>query len=278
VSGYEESLNEHYGRSDLCGKIRQACERLNLTPDEITREDLANLDEVHIRGLEATRELGKLGGLKRGLRVLDVGCGVGGPARTLAAEFGCEVMGLEIVQEFCRAATMLTEWVGMTDQVSFRQGDMRAMPFGDAEFDLAVTLHTIMNVEEKDTLFTEICRVLKPAGKFLVYEVCGEDNDTLHYPLPWAGSPAISFLTNADILREHITAAGFTEEHWGDVTQKSLDWFDGMTTGMSNIIPKRMGPNVGVVLGPDAAEKSRNLQRNLREGRIQVVQGMFSVG
>ena len=276
MSGYEKSLNDHYGQPDLSGKIRQAFERLDLKPEEVTREDLANLDEIHIRGLEATLELGKLAGLEPGMRVLDVGCGIGGPARTLAAEFGCEVVGLEIVGEFCRAAAMLTEWVGMTDRVSFHEGDMRAMPFADADFDLVFTQHTVMNVADKAALFGEIRRVLKDPGMFLLYEVCGDDDAALHYPVPWAGGPDISFLTTADALRGLITAGGFTEKHWADVTGQALDWFDGLAAGMRKTVPRRMGPNVGVILGSDAAEKSRNLLRNLREGRIQVVQGLFT--
>ena len=275
MDSYRDSLNGHYGQTDLSGRIRQACERLGLTPESLTREDLSNLDEIHIRGLEATRELGNLAGLKPGQRVLDVGSGLGGPARTLAAEFGCEVVGLEIVSEFCRAAAMLTEWVGMTEQVSCREGDMRAMPFADGEFDVVVTQHTIMNVEDKAALFAEISRVLKSTGGFLLYEVCGEDDRALAYPVPWAGGPEISFLTTAAELRELITAARFTEKHWSDVTTKALDWFDGLAKGMQMAAPRPRGPNVGVVLGPDAAEKSRNLQRNLREGHIQVVQGLF---
>jgi len=276
VRGYQDSLNDHYGQPDLSGKIRQAFDRLGITPEEVTREDLANLDEIHIRGLDATLELGKLAGLKPGMCVLDVGCGVGGPARTLVAEFGCEVVGLEIVGEFCRAASMLTNWVGMTDRVSFQEGDMRAMSFPDSEFDLVFTQHTVMNVADKPVLFAEFRRVLKPTGGFLLYEVCGDDDAALHYPVPWAGGPDINFLTTAEVLRGLITAAGFTEKHWTDVTSQALDWFDGLAAGMGNKVPKRMGPNVGVILGPDAAEKSRNLLRNLREGRIQVVQGMFT--
>ncbi len=277
MSDYSNSLNDHYGQSDLSGKIRQAFGRLGIAPEEVTREDLANLDEIHIRGLEATLELGKLAELKPGMRVLDVGCGVGGPARTLAAEFGCEVAGLEIVGEFCLAAEMLTEWVGLADRVSFREGDMRSMPFADAEFDLVFTQHTVMNVAEKAGLFTEFRRVIKPPGGVLIYEVCGDRDAPLHYPVPWAGGADISFLTTADELRGLITAAGFSEKHWTDVTSQALDWFDGMAAGMRKTVPKRMGPNVGVILGPDAAEKSRNLLRNLREGRIQVLQGYFVI-
>jgi ubiquinone/menaquinone biosynthesis C-methylase UbiE len=277
MTGYHESLNEHYGRDDLCGKIRRAFDKLGLSPEQITRENLADLDEIHIRGLEATRELARLAGLKAGMRVLDVGCGVGGPARTFAAEFGCDVVGLEIVGEFCRAATMLTEWVGLTRQVSCREGDMRAMPFPAGEFDIVATLHTVMNVQDKRALFAEIRRVLKPAAGFVLYEVCSSDPEALHYPVPWAGGPEISFLVGADQLRDQVVTAGFSEQAWTDVTQKALVWFDGLAEVRLEPVSRPRGPNVGLVLGPDAAEKSRNLQRNLREGKLQVVQGQFII-
>lgn len=277
MESYREHLNRHYGQDDLCGLIRWECEKLGLLPGDISRADLRNLDEIHIRGLEATLELGKLAAIGPDYRVLDVGCGLGGPARTLTAEFGCDVVGLDIVSEFIEAANMITEWVGLSDRVSFREGDMRAMPFPAADFDLVTTFHTVLNVEEKEALITEIGRVLKPGGGLLVYEVCGEDDRKLNYPVPWADGPEISFLVTADRLRRRIAGAGFTEVHWSDATGKALDWFDGMAAGLKPPEPRRMGPNVGLVLGPDAGLKSRNLQRNLREGRIQVVQGYFVI-
>ena len=270
-------LNGHYGQPDLPGKIRLAFERLGLGSGQVTRENLTDLDEIHIRGREATLEFGRTAGLGPGQRVLDVGCGLGGPARTLAAEFGCEVVGLEIVEEFCRAAVMLTEWVGLSDRVTIREGDMRTMPFADASFDRVFSLHTLMNVNEKAAVFREVRRVLIPGGVFGLYEVCGEDGDTLHFPVPWAGGPEISFLMTADELRAEIAAAGFAEQHWNDVTAGALRWFDGLAEIRLAAAPKPPGPNVGLVLGPDAAQKSRNLQRNLREGRIQVVQGFFLI-
>lgn len=277
MDSYRDHLNEHYVQGDLCGKIRQAFDNLGIAPEQVTRENLADLDEIHIRGLEATRELGRLGGLGAGLRVLDVGCGLGGPARTLAAEFGCEVVGLEIVGEFCRAASMLTEWVGLTDRVSIREGDMRTMPFADGAFDFLVTQHTVMNVDDKAGLFAEFRRVLKPAGGLLLYEVCGDDDEALHYPLPWAGGPDLSFLVDRDNLRTLICAAGFSEQVWREVTAEAVQWFDGLGQIRQEVVSRPPGPNVGLVLGPEAAVKSRNLQRNLREGRIQLVQGFFLI-
>ena len=143
MGDYKDSIVDHYGQSNLRGRIVRACEKLDIDPEKMTRTDMASFDQVHIRGLEASLEIGELAGLKPGMKVLDMGSGLGGPARTMAAEFGCEVVGLDIVKEFYRTSIQLTEWLGMTDQVSFHLGDMRSLPFEDGEFDVVVTQHSI---------------------------------------------------------------------------------------------------------------------------------------
>jgi ubiquinone/menaquinone biosynthesis C-methylase UbiE len=270
-----KALNDHYGQPDLPQRIRLAFERLGIDPQQVTRDHLADLDEIHIRGREATLEAGRAAGLEPGQKVLDAGCGLGGPARTLAATFGCEVVGLEIVGEFCRAAAMLTEWVGLSERVTFQEGDVGAMPFVEAAFDRVVTLHTLMNVKEKGAFFAEVRRVLKPTGGLFLYEVCRRNGGRLHYPVPWAGGTELSFLMTAADMRAQVQAMGFAERHWSDVTAEALSWFDGLAELRIQARPRTAGPNLGVVLGPDAGKKSRNLQKNLREGRIQVVQGYF---
>ena len=277
MGDYRDSITNHYVQGNLRARIQRACVKLEIDAEKMTLADMSNFDQIHIRGLEATREIGELAGLKPGQRVLDLGSGLGGPARTLAAEFGCEVVGLDIVKEFCRAADMLTEWAGMTDRVSFRVGDMRSLPFEDGDFDLVVTQHAIMNVKNKLDLFEEIRRVLKPAGGFFLYEICGENDRGLFYPVPWAGGSKMSFLPTVENLPALLTEAGFTQRSWTDVSAKAVDWFDGLAQGPQETAEPPRGPSIAVVLGPDAAEKSRNVQRNLREGRIQVIQGYFQI-
>ena len=275
LGDYRDSLTDHYGQGNLRGRIQRACAKIDIDPEKMTLADMANFDQIHVRGLEATQEIGVLAGLKPGQRVLDLGSGLGGPARTLAAEFGCEVVGLDIVKEFVRAADLLTEWVEMTEQVSFKVGDMRSLPFEDAEFDVVLTQHAIMNVKNKPDLFEEIHRVLKPGGAYCLYEICGENDRSLHYPVPWAGGAKMSFLLTTEKLRAEITEAGFTESSWTDVTGKAVDWFDGLAAAPQTDVEPPRGPDISIVLGPDAAPKSRNVQRNLREGRIQLIQGLF---
>lgn len=276
MGDYKDSIVEHYGQNNLRARIVRACKKLDIDPEKMTRTDMANFDQFHIRGLEASLEIGELAGLKPGMKVLDLGSGLGGPSRTIAAEFGCEVVGVDIVKEFYRASVMLTEWLGMTDQVSFHLGDMRSLPFEDGEFDVVVTQHSIMNVKNKPDLFEEVHRVLKPGGGFYLYEVCGENDRGLQYPVPWAGTSKMSFLPSTENLKLLLAEAGFTERHWADVTAKAVDWFDGLTAEPMAAVEAPRGPSIAIVLGPEAAKKSRNVERSVREGRIQLIQGLFS--
>ncbi|MBW2560940.1 MAG: class I SAM-dependent methyltransferase, partial [Deltaproteobacteria bacterium] len=237
--------------------------------------DTASFDEFHIRGREATRELAKLAEVHKGMTVLDLGCGVGGPARTLAVEFGCRVWGIDLLDEYCRCAALLTERVGLAEMVTFRQADMTALPFEDGDFDAAWTEHTIMNIEDKGKLFAEIRRILRPNGTFALYEICEGSASPPHFPLPWASDQSISFLAGQDALREMLREAGFEEVLWRDVTEKSLEWFRGVVAAIKP--RKDDAPRLGLnlLMGKTAADKSKNIIRNLKEDRIRVVQGVF---
>lgn len=158
---YVESINRHYGGTDISARILAALQEAGRDVNALTRDDLAAIDEFHSGGREATRRLAQLTGLSKGMHVLDVGSGVGGPARTLAAEFGCKVTGLDLTEEFCRAATMLTERLGLGDRVTFRYGNALDMPFDNGIFDVVWTQNTLMNIENKRRLFKEVYRVLR---------------------------------------------------------------------------------------------------------------------
>jgi SAM-dependent methyltransferase len=270
---HEQSIIDHYGQADLDAHILEACERAG---KRITLHgDTASFDEFHIRGREATRELAKLAGLHEGMKVLDLGCGVGGPARTLAAEFGCRVWGIDLVEEYCRCAAMLAERVGLSEMVTFRQGDMTDLPFEGQDFDAAWTEHTIMNIEDKEKLFAEIRRILRPEGTFALYEICEGSASPPHFPLPWASDQSISFLVAQEALRGMLREAGFREVLWRDVTEASLEWFRGVVAG---IRPRKDdAPRLGLnlLMGKTAADKSKNIIRNLKEDRIRVIQGVF---
>ena len=273
-----KSLNDHYSQPDLTKRILKALLDAGLDPAQLKCDDLELLDEFHIRGKQATRELANLCQLQKNHEVLDLGCGIGGPARFMAEEFGCRVLGLDLVQPYCDAATELTKLTGLGDRVSFQQGDMCEMPFADAAFDRVWSQHTLMNIADKAALATEIRRVLRPGGKAVFYEVCTGDGEPVHLPVAWASEPAHSHLCSPEELRSILADSGLTEAVWEDVTGVCLDWLNGMVANLQNRrVDSRPRPSLGLLMGKDAGAKSRNLGRNLREGRIVVVRGVFTV-
>ncbi len=273
-----QSLQNHYSQTRLIDTILKALRDAGLDPDNLTRDDLSLLDEFHIRGQAATRDLAPLAQLSAAHQVLDLGCGVGGPARLLAAQYGCQVVGLDLVEAYCEAATELTRRVGQAGEVQFRQGDMRAMPFASASFDRVWSQHTQMNIPDKAAMAREVRRVLRPGGKAVFYEVCAGNGDPVHLPVPWASVPQHNHLCTVAEFREHLIQAGLQEELWEDVTAVAIDWLDGLTRSMNEMpAAARPRPTLGLLMGAEAGTKSRNMARNIREGRVVVVQGVFAV-
>ena len=106
--------------------------RINGSP----RSNSGALDQFHTRGLAATAELAELAGITADMSVLDVGSGVGGPARFLAATYGCHVTGVDLSEPFVDAARYLTERTGQSGQVSFQVASALELPFDDGSFTL----------------------------------------------------------------------------------------------------------------------------------------------
>lgn len=268
-------VEEHYTSGDLIARIEAALLAAGKDPAALRSADIAGFEEFHIRGRAATRELGALLGLAAGERVLDVGCGVGGPARTLAVEFGCRVTGIDLVAEYCAAASWLTERVGLAGQVEFRQANALALPFAANSFDAVVLEHVSMNIADKPALFAELRRVLRPGGRLGLYEVCAGAGEP-HYPVPWASEPGISFLVGPDSLRAATEAAGFAPLQWRDVSAPSLEWLQQTAAARTSQGRDARDPLVpGLLMGSDAGKKAANVARNLREGRIALIEASF---
>lgn len=276
MSTSASSVADHYNQPELASRLLTALRTAGKDPEALDRDDLASFDEFHTRGRDATRELVAMADLQPGMEVLDVGCGIGGPARTLAAECGCHVTGLDLVGEYCDAAATLTQRVGLEGQVQFREGDALGMPFDDDSFDAALLEHVSMNIEDKPRLFAELQRVLRPQGQLLLYEICAGEVSPLHFPVAWASDLAISFLSRPDELRKIAEGRGFVTQQWRDVSQQSLQWFRTMIQRMSQR-PEDAPPTLGLnlLMGPDAPQMVANVIRNLEEDRIRVIQAHF---
>jgi SAM-dependent methyltransferase len=240
-------------------------------------EALAPYDNFHSRGLGATLDLIALANFPAGARVLDVGGGMGGPARVLADRSGAHVTVLDLTPAFVTQGRVLTERVGMSDQVDFEVGDGTAMPFPNASFDGAWTQHSNMNIENKEALYSEIHRVLKPGGRLVLHEVMGGNGEPIDYPVPWAGDPTFSFLRPVGEIRALIADSGFRELAWEDESAKVQAFFDrgqgSMPAEQSG--PAQQPPGQTILFGPAFIERIQNLGRNLAAGRLVVIQALF---
>jgi ubiquinone/menaquinone biosynthesis C-methylase UbiE len=203
------------------------------------------------------------------MSVLDVGAGVGGPARFLAATYGCRVTGVDLSEPFVEAARYLAERTGQSQQVSFETASALDLPFDDGRFDVVLLQHVAMNISDRALLYREIRRVLKPGGRFAIYDIVLNSGDP-YYPVPWARTPATSFLLTAAATREAIEPAGFRTLAWQDDTETAKAWVAQLRA--SGPPPS---PNLGVVMGPDFAQLSANLGRNLMEGRLGILTAVF---
>lgn len=270
AGGLTETIKRHYGISALATRIFEALERAGKDPDRLSVEDLAPIDEFHIRGRQATLELAEAARIEPHHTVLDIGSGIGGPARCLARKFGCRVTGLDLTEEYCRVANLLSHRVGLGQVVRFEHGDALSMPFPAASFDVAWTEHAAMNIADKPTLYREMHRVLKPGGTLAIYDVCAGEGGPVHFPVPWARSEEASFLASPEQLRSLVTDAGFTVTDLHDTTAQAREWFVALAERV-----KREGAPVlswGMLMGDDFPAMAQNQRRNLEEGRIALVQ------
>ncbi len=265
-----EGVKQHYSRTDLASLIFAALAKAGKDIERLRPEDLAPVDEFHIRGRQATLELAAAVGLDAGKHVLDVGSGVGGASRCIAHEFGCRVTGVDLTDEYCRAATVLAERVGLSDRVSYRQRDALDLAFPDDSFDVVWTQHVAMNIRDKAALYREMRRVLKPGGAIAIYDVLAGPTDPVLFPVPWARVPETSFLVTAQELRDLLEASGFTIERWDDTTDTARTWF----TNLAKKIQATGLPPLGfhLLLGQDFQLMAQNQRRNLEEGRIVLAQ------
>ena len=265
-----DGVRDHYRASGLTERLKTALAELWPEEQQLKPEQLGALDQFHTRGLAATAELAVLAGITAGTSVLDVGSGVGGPARFLAAAHGCRVTGVDLSEPFVQAARYLTERTGQSGQVSFETANALDLPFDGNHFDTVLLQHVAMNISDRSRLYREIRRVLKSGGRLATFDVVLSRGEP-HYPLPWALTPATSFLLTPGATREAIEAAGFRNLVWQDDTAAAKAWFAQLRS--SGPPPT---PNLGLVMGRDFTQLAANLGRNLMEGRFGILTAVFA--
>ncbi len=261
------ATNAYWGRHDLERAILDALAVAGKDLDALTIDDLAPADQFHSGGLGATERLARLAQLRPGTRVLDVGGGLGGPARTLAGRFGCRVTVIDLTESYVRAGAALTARVGLAGQVTHRVGDALAPDAGGEVFDVVWTQNSGMNLSDKERLYAGFARLLAPGGRLAVQEPMAGPVQPVVFPVMWARDASASFLRPPDVMRTVIEAAGFRALAWEDVT---------LTTAGGSAVPVHAIQRI--VMGDDLDAIVRAGQRNRDEHRIVSIQAVFERG
>lgn len=260
----------HYGIKDLPGRFLSAVAAAGLDAERLSSAELAAADEFHIGGRQATVDLADQLELAAGMRLLDVGSGPGGASRYLAAEYGCQVTGIDLTPEYVELADELAVRTGLSDQVSYRLADATDLPIPAGSFDGAYLLHVGMNVADKARLCAEVARVLTPGGFFAVYDVMRVGDGDLDYPVPWAGDPAISFVQTSEHYRSCLEAAGFVVDAACDRREFALEFFRTMRKRVAAGGLPPLG--LHVLMGTDFSQKIANMVSGLERAVIAPVQ------
>jgi ubiquinone/menaquinone biosynthesis C-methylase UbiE len=267
----ENAINKHYGISGILNSILDALESSGKDLESLQPEDLSPVDEFHTRGKESTLELVKLAQFEPHHQVLDVGCGLGGSARHIAHQHGCSVVGIDLTDEYIDVAKKLTEFVKLSDKVTFKQGSALELPFPSDNFDIVWTEHTQMNIANKKQFYGELSRVLKPKGRLVFHDVFFGDVKNPHYPTPWAKHEEISSLCTQEEAKTAIEKSNLSINEWIDKSKLSQEFFKGMLKKIEEDGPPPLGFHL--LMGETAKIKLQNLARNLEENRTSVVQG-----
>jgi SAM-dependent methyltransferase len=279
-------IREHYGAAGLTARIQSALAAVAPGEQPLTVDELAPLDQFHVRGMMATAELAQAAAIDSTTRVLDVGCGIGGPARSLAAMFSSRVTGVDLSAAFIEAATYLTARAGLADRVTFQVADALHLPFPDAAFDAVFLQHVAMNIEDRAALYAEVRRLLAPGGRFATYDLVLREGEVL-YPVPWARDASTSFLLSEGDTRTRLEQAGFQPLLWRDDTEAALDWFQKIMAAApaaaASATPNSGAPGsasltLGLVMGPESRAMLANLARNLREHRLGLLSAVLTRG
>jgi SAM-dependent methyltransferase len=260
-------VEDHYTNPDLGEAILAALRRLGKNLDRLTLDDLAPVDEFHGGQRPATVRLAELCGFAGFERVLDVGSGLGGPSRYLAWRYGVSVSGVDLTDEFVRVAEMLTRRTGLDGRVHYRRGNALDLPFAATSFDVVWSQNAAMNIADRDRLYGEMRRVLKPGGRLALQEVAAGPGGAPYFPVQWAREPSISFLVSQEEARAKLEAAGLRVRAWQDTTAEALAAAAGRARHAEGP-PPALGTHL--ILGPDWRVMFRNSARNLEERRIEL--------
>jgi SAM-dependent methyltransferase len=266
----EEQVAGHYTRGGLAETILEALSKLGKDPDHIVVEDLAGVDEFHVGGIEATQALAEQMELTPGMRLLDVGSGLGGPARYFAGKQGCKVTGIDLTEEFVNAAKRLTQVVKLDHLVDFRQGSALQMPFEKDMFDRACMIHVGMNIADKAGVYREVRRVLKPGGLFAIFDILRMGTGAIQYPVPWAMSEETSFVADMRQYTHALETSGFKMERERRRGAFGIEFTQKVVARLAGGGPPALG--LHLLMGEKTPLMIKNILAGMEQGVMEPVE------
>jgi len=270
VDSLENVITQHYGSDDLLARIDAGLKFSGVDPARLTFEDLAPVDEFHIGGRKATQHALSRMPLNVLDHVLDIGCGLGGAARYIASELCCRVTGIDLTPEFVHVARILTARLGLSASLNFKTANALAMSFEDKTFDAAISFHVAMNIADRDRLYAEVARVLRPGAMLCIYDVMKTGPGDIVYPAPWAETAEISHVISPVETQEYLRQAGFEIIEIENRRDFALRFFRHRIAGTENDGPPPFG--IHLLLGETWREKFETTLQNTEAGCIAPVQ------
>jgi sarcosine/dimethylglycine N-methyltransferase len=268
----ESDVASHYGNAGIADRILAALRAANGADAPVTVEALSVIDHFHGRGIVATQELIAVLQPGPGEHLLDIGSGIGGPARWIAAHCDVQVTGVDLTAEFCAAAEALNRATGLDNRVTIKNGSALALPVPDNSFDRAYSQNVIMNIADKRGFYREAFRALRPGGVLALSNLCAGDGAALIYPVPWAESAATSFLATPEEMEADLRATGFEIVSFRDTTaeveaatRRNRERLEsgGLTTLGTHLI-----------LGDRLRQMQINSSLNLEHGRVATIEAL----
>jgi SAM-dependent methyltransferase len=264
-------IEAQYSRGDLRARIAHALQAAGKDPDRLSINDLGLIDEFHLLGRAATNDLAALVAIQAGDQVLDIGAGLGGPARFLAQHYGCRVTTVDLSADYCEAAEWLNRATELSERITVLHADALNLPFADGLFDVVWSQHAQMNIADKRRLYSEARRVLKDGGRLAIWDIIAGPVQPIHFPVPWADTSDISFLAQSDELGHILEEAGFEVTAWNDLSSQTVEPLRARMAAPA-------GPTGLHAYVPNFPAKTANLLLNLEEQRIRMLQAVFTCG
>lgn len=268
---HDDAVSQHYSHGSLIESIRAGIEQMGKSVDNVTLHHFAPVDEFHIGGRQATEHLLAQLGLTADSHVLDVGCGLGGPARYATNSYQCRVTGIDLTKEYVNAGETINGWVGLSEQIALQHGSALALPFAAESFDSAYMIHVGMNIEDKADLFTGINRVLRQGALFGIYDIMKVGDGEITYPVPWAADESLSKLAAPAAYEDSLRSAGFDIVTVNNRRDFALEFFETMRQrAAATTAPPPLG--LHVLMEASTPTKINNMVENLMAGLISPVE------